>query len=67
MTTPAEERQALQAAATKRIQETPALWPWEDVILAVWDDTADHWRWLLDAPTDELIAWAEKLGGPPTD
>lgn len=65
MTTPTKERpEPSRSAVSERIRRTPELWAFEDTIMASWDDSAEHWRWLATAPVAAIVAWAEKVSEP---
>jgi hypothetical protein len=51
--------QELYEQARERVQHTPELAPHEEFILADWPEGDDHWRWVIDAPVEEIASWVE--------
>ncbi len=58
--------------ARERVRNTPELAPgdtitittfdgerYEAFILADWPEGDDHWRWVIDAPVEEIASWVE--------
>jgi len=42
--------------AERRVNETPELEPYRDIILYNWDE-ATHWEWVCTAPVAEIVSW----------
>ncbi len=58
-----EERITLYAIATMRVEREPELLPYRDVILHEEGTEGDeHWNWVIDAPVEEIVAWAATIG-----
>lgn len=54
--------------AEQRINETPELEQYRDVLLYDWPNRGEHLRWVLSAPVAEIIAWRECVrAGEATD
>ena len=49
--------------ARERVRNTPELAPHEAFILADWPEGDDHWRWVIDAPVEEIASWSRKWRG----
>jgi len=47
--------------AERRVNETPALGPYRDVILYDWPEGDEHWQWVQTAPVAEIVDWAETI------
>ena len=47
--------------AEKRVNETPALEPYRDVILYDWPEGDEHWEWVQTATTRDILLWAEPI------
>ena len=58
---PVGRPKSLYRQVEERINNTPDLQPYRDVILYDWPEGDEHLRWALDADLDELIAWAEMV------
>lgn len=61
MNAPIYEDQAEYDAAKARIDATPALEPYRDVILYDWSEGAEHWAWIAKARVAEIVDWAEGI------
>lgn len=48
-------------AAHERVNSTPELEPYDDVIFADWAEGDEHWRWIATAPVAEIIDWVETV------
>jgi len=44
-----------------RVQDTPELTAHADTILANWPGGDRHWVWVIEAPVQEIVAWAERV------
>jgi hypothetical protein len=47
----------------RRIDDSPALEPYREVILYDWPEGEEHLRWVLTAPEAESVSWAAAAGG----
>ena len=47
------------ARAWRRVQASPRLREYADIILAF--DTDDHLRWVIRGKVSEIVAWAEQI------
>lgn len=48
--------------AEARVNSTPALQPFEDLLLRYgWPNTDEHAEWVATAPEAEIISWAEAI------
>ena len=56
---PADRSLRLYREARSRINADEQLAPYADTILADFAEGDDHWQWVIDAPTDEIVAWAK--------
>jgi len=45
--------------AVARVDSEPRMAPYRDFILADWPEGDEHWQWVIDTATDEIIDWAE--------
>jgi hypothetical protein len=48
-------------AATMRIDETPELEQYRDIIMYDWQEGKEHWAWIASATTRDIIEWAESI------
>ena len=55
------EDQAQYDAASERIDNTPELEQYRDIILYDWQEGAEHWSWIARAKTEEIVAWCESI------
>lgn len=60
-TTPEARTEALFQAARYRVEHTPALAPYTDVLLYDWTEGDEHWEWVRTAPIAEIVDWAETV------
>lgn len=62
-TTDAERLEAMFQRARYRVEHVDRLQPLADVILDNgWDDDQEaHLEWVVNAPVDEIVAWAEDV------
>jgi hypothetical protein len=56
---PADRTHRLYREACLRVDADEQLAPYADTILADFPEGDDHWQWVIDAPTDEIVAWAK--------
>ena len=58
-----EERITLYAIAAMRVEREPDLLPFRETILhEEWTEADEHWTWVIDAPVEEIVAWAATIG-----
>ena len=55
------EDQEQYDAARARIDATPELEEYRDLILYDWQEGAEHWAWVAAAPVQEIVDWAESI------
>ena len=48
----------LYCEARSRVEADEQLAPYTETILADYPEGDEHWRWVIDAPVDEIVAWA---------
>ena len=48
-------------AAQARVDSTPELQPYEDIIMYDWQEGPEHWEWIAEADVDEIIEWADGI------
>ena len=48
-------------AAERRVNETPELQPYRDVIFAGWVEGIEHLDWVATAPVAEIVDWAQGI------
>jgi len=48
-------------AMVRKIDETPELEPYRDLILYDWQEEQEHYNWIMIAPVAEIIEWAESI------
>jgi hypothetical protein len=53
------EDQREYESARDRIDKTPELEQYRDIILFDWQEGAEHWQWITTAPTQEIVEWCE--------
>lgn len=49
----------LRERAAARVDSSPTLAQYRNIIMADWPEGAEHWRWVIRAPVAEIIEWAE--------
>jgi hypothetical protein len=54
-------RDDLYAKAWRRVQKSPRLRKYEDIILQDWPEGDDHLRWVIRGRVGEIVAWAEQI------
>ena len=47
--------------AQNRVDRTPELRAYEDVIMYDWPEGDEHWQWVAGAPVDEIVDWVETI------
>ena len=47
--------------ARQRVQDTPQLQPYRDVIFYDWPEGDEHLNWIATAPLAEIVDWAETV------
>ena len=55
----ADRTHRLYREARFRVDADEQLAPYADTILDDFPEGDDHWQWVIDAPTDEIVAWAK--------
>jgi len=55
----ADRTHRLYCEARSRVEADEQLAPYADTILADFPEGDDHWQWVIDARTDEIVAWAK--------
>jgi hypothetical protein len=45
--------------ASNRVQDSEALRPHQECILADWNEGDDHLMWVIEAGEQEIVDWAE--------
>jgi hypothetical protein len=48
--------------AIRRIDQTPKLQPFRELILHECPDGDERWNWVATAPVEEIVNWAQSLG-----
>jgi hypothetical protein len=56
---PANRTRRLFNEAQCRVECEAQLAPFAGTILADYHENDEHWQWVIDAPTDEIVAWAK--------
>lgn len=54
-------RDDLHARAWRRVQKSPTLRQYEDIILYDWPEGDDHLRWVIRGKVGEIAAWAQQI------
>ena len=51
----------VRVSAFNRVSQTPKLTNYRNTILydGNWDHGSEHWEWVVSAPVEEIVAWAE--------
>ena len=49
------------AKAWRRVQGSPRLGKYEDIVLADYGGGDDDYRWVAEAKVSEIVAWAETI------
>lgn len=48
--------------ASQRVDETPALQPYRDILIDYeWDNQDEHLSWVVTASTSELLSWCKTI------
>jgi len=47
--------------ARQRVQDTPELQQYRDVIFADWPEGDEHLQWIASAPLAEIVSWASEI------
>ncbi len=47
--------------ATKRIDDTPELEQYRDIILYDWPEGEEHWEWVAEAKLEKIVEWCESI------
>lgn len=51
----------LREQAQRRVNSDPKLSVHEDTIMYDWKESDEHWEWIITAPVDEIVDWAETV------
>lgn len=51
----------LYTKALNRVRNNSQLAAHESTIMADWNEGDEHWNWVIDAPVDEIVDWAETV------
>jgi hypothetical protein len=51
----------LYDAARRRVERSPQLRPYEEIILGDWSPWPDHLRWVIRGRVSEIEGWAKKI------
>lgn len=51
----------LEAAAHARVNASPRLRPYEEIIFYDWADWEAHMLWIVEEGVENIIAWAEHI------
>lgn len=52
---------ALHARAVTRVERSPRLRKYRDIIFADWSEGDDHLRWVIRGRVGEIEAWAQQI------
>lgn len=52
---------ALYQRAVSRVERSPRLRKYEDIIFADWSEGDDHLRWVIRGRASEIEDWAEQI------
>jgi hypothetical protein len=55
------EGERLYFDAARRVENSPKLRPYKDIILGDWPEGDDHLRWVIEAKVSEIVAWAKQI------
>ena len=47
--------------AEARVDSSPRLRRYADIIFADWSEGNDHWRWVTTARVSEIVEWAKQI------
>ena len=57
----------LYRKAEDRVDFSPTLKPYKEIILADWAEGDDHWRWVASADVSEIEDWARAIAKEVSD
>jgi len=52
---------AIEQQARQRVEGTPRLKVHEEIILADWPNWDEHMMWVVTAPIEQIVDWAEEI------
>jgi len=47
--------------ARRRVERSPRMRQYQDIILGDWSPWPDHLRWVIRGKVSEIVAWAEQI------
>jgi hypothetical protein len=47
--------------ARRRVERSPRMRQYQDIILGGWEACPDHLRWVIRGKVSEIVAWAEEI------
>jgi hypothetical protein len=56
---PIDRTHRLYCEARSRVEADELLAQYAETILADYPEGDEHWQWVIDAPIDEIVAWAK--------
>lgn len=62
-----QETHELYMKAEDRVDFSPTLKPYKEIILADWPEGDDHWRWVASADESEIENWASTIAKDASD
>ena len=54
-------RPSLRQRAEERVNRSPLLSEYHDIIMYDWPDGNEHWKWVIHTHIDEIIDWAQTV------
>lgn len=54
-----QKTRALHREAERRVHYDESLLPYANTILADWPEGDDHWRWVIESDTEEILDWVQ--------
>jgi len=57
----AGDEDGLIEIAQDRVDNTPELKKYEDIIMSDWAEGAEHWAWVCTTTVDEIVEWASEM------
>lgn len=58
---------AIEKQARERVERTPDLKEYEDIIFAPWPNWPGYMKWVLRAPVPEIVGWAQQVDAEMAD
>jgi hypothetical protein len=56
-----QEWEMLFDRARSRVDRSPRLRPYSDIIFGDWSPWPDHLRWVIEGKVSEIVAWAKRI------